>query len=51
VPEPSPEGTVVDAIELLRRDRASLAVVRDGAGRLTGMVTLDDLPGRYLQQA
>jgi CBS domain containing-hemolysin-like protein len=49
-PEPAPQATVVDAIELLCRDRASLAVVRDEAGRLTGMVTLDALLARYLQQ-
>lgn len=29
--------------------RASPAVVRDEAGALTGLVTLDDLPARYLQ--
>lgn len=31
------------------RRRASLAVVRDEAGRLTGMVSLDDLLARFLQ--
>ncbi|NNN30059.1 HlyC/CorC family transporter [Streptomyces sp. S3(2020)] len=51
VPEVTQETTVADAIELLRRNRASLAVVRDGTGRLTGMVTLDDLLARYLQPA
>ncbi|MFF0683936.1 CBS domain-containing protein, partial [Streptomyces tendae] len=35
--------------EVLRRRRASLAVVHDGAGRLTGIVSLDDLLARYLQ--
>ncbi|KUN29814.1 hypothetical protein AQJ23_03460 [Streptomyces antibioticus] len=49
VPELAEETTVGDAIELLRKRRASLAVVRDGSGRLTGMVTLDDLLARYLQ--
>ncbi|SNX66196.1 CBS domain containing-hemolysin-like protein [Streptomyces sp. TLI_55] len=49
VPELAEETTVGDAIELLRGRRASLAVVRDGSGRLTGMVTLDDLLARYLQ--
>lgn len=51
VPEVTRETTVADAIELLRRNRASLAVVRDETGRLTGMVTLDDLLARYLQPA
>ncbi|MES5819910.1 hemolysin family protein [Streptomyces sp. RG80] len=51
VPELTQDATVADAIELLRRNRATLAVVRDGAGRLTGMVTLDDLLARYLQPA
>ncbi|WP_327715021.1 hemolysin family protein [Streptomyces sp. NBC_00490] len=51
VPEVTQETTVADAIELLRRNRASLAVVRDATGSLTGMVTLDDLLARYLQPA
>ncbi|WP_405640227.1 hemolysin family protein [Streptomyces sp. NBC_00019] len=51
VPEVTQETTVADAIELLRRNRASLAVVRDETGSLTGMVTLDDLLARYLQPA
>ncbi|KKD02424.1 hemolysin family protein [Streptomyces sp. WM6386] len=51
VPEVTQETTVADAIELLRRNRASLAVVRDATGGLTGMVTLDDLLARYLQPA
>ncbi|MEU6374976.1 hemolysin family protein [Streptomyces sp. NPDC046909] len=51
VPELTEDDTVADAIELLRRNRASLAVVRDDAGALTGMVTLDDLLARYLQPA
>ncbi|MEU3556271.1 hemolysin family protein [Streptomyces fragilis] len=49
VPELTGDATVADAIELLRRHRASLAVVRDGAGHVTGMVTLDDLLARLLQ--
>ncbi|NUR66868.1 MAG: HlyC/CorC family transporter [Streptomyces sp.] len=49
VPELTEDTTVADAIELLRRHRASLAVVRDETGLLTGMVTLDDLLARYLQ--
>ncbi|MGY0020359.1 CNNM domain-containing protein [Streptomyces sp. cg35] len=46
VPELSATDTVGDAIDRLRRARASLAVVRDGTGRLTGLVTLDDLLAR-----
>ncbi|WP_329596952.1 hemolysin family protein [Streptomyces pseudovenezuelae] len=49
VPELTEDTKVADAIDLLRRNRASLAVVRDGTGTLTGMVTLDDLLARYLQ--
>jgi CBS domain containing-hemolysin-like protein len=49
VPELTGEATVADAIDLLRRRRASLAVVRDATGRPTGMVTLDDLLARLLQ--
>ncbi|MGA5187797.1 hemolysin family protein [Streptomyces griseoincarnatus] len=49
VPELRGETTVAEAIELLRRRRATLAVVRDGSGDLVGMVSLDDLLARYLQ--
>ncbi|MET9830336.1 hemolysin family protein [Streptomyces sp. NPDC006385] len=49
VPELTEDATVADAIDLLRRRRASLAVVRDATGRLTGMVSLDDLLARFLQ--
>ncbi|MFE6422400.1 hemolysin family protein [Streptomyces enissocaesilis] len=49
VPELAEETTVADAIELLRRRRATLALVRDRTGALTGMVSLDDLLARYLQ--
>ncbi|MEU2994593.1 hemolysin family protein [Streptomyces griseoincarnatus] len=49
VPELHGESTVAEAIELLRRRRATLAVVRDGSGDLVGMVSLDDLLARYLQ--
>ncbi|MFI5570236.1 hemolysin family protein [Streptomyces sp. NPDC051740] len=49
VPELTGDATVADAIDLLRRSRASLAVVRDGSGLLTGMVSLDDLLARFLQ--
>lgn len=49
MPELTEDATVAEAIELLRRRRASLAAVRDGEGRLTGMVSLDDLLARFLQ--
>ncbi|MEV5665555.1 hemolysin family protein [Streptomyces flaveolus] len=49
VPELAEDATVAEAIEVLRRRRASLAVVRDGAGGLAGIVSLDDLLARYLQ--
>ncbi|MCX2968144.1 MULTISPECIES: hemolysin family protein [Streptomyces] len=48
VPELAERDTVGHAIEQLRRRRASLAVVRDDAGRLVGLVTLDDLLARLL---
>ncbi|MEU6352609.1 hemolysin family protein [Streptomyces sp. NPDC047072] len=51
IPELTGATTVADAIDLLRRHRASLAVVRDEEGTLTGLVTLDDLLTRYLQPA
>ncbi|MFJ5995499.1 CNNM domain-containing protein [Streptomyces sp. NPDC092370] len=51
VPELAETATVADAIEVLRRRRSSLAVVRDGSGRLTGLVTLDDLLARLMQPA
>ncbi|MEV5644510.1 hemolysin family protein [Streptomyces flaveolus] len=49
VPELAEDATVAEAIEVLRRRRASLAVVRGGAGGLAGIVSLDDLLARYLQ--
>ncbi|MGW0762932.1 hemolysin family protein [Streptomyces sp. NPDC002814] len=49
VPELTANATVADAIDLLRRHRASLALVCDDTGRLTGLVSLDDLLARYLQ--
>ncbi|MFE7762767.1 hemolysin family protein [Streptomyces sp. NPDC057438] len=49
VPDLPDDATVADAIDVLRRHRATLAVVHDGSGRLTGLVTLDDLLARYLQ--
>ncbi|GAA4322530.1 hemolysin family protein [Streptomyces venetus] len=51
VPELTEATTVADAIEVLRRRRSSLAVVRDSGGRLTGLVTLDDLLARLMQPA
>ncbi|MFG2439926.1 hemolysin family protein [Streptomyces sp. NPDC048508] len=49
VPDLPDDTTVADAIDILRRRRASLALVRDRSGRLTGMVSLDDLLARFLQ--
>ncbi|MET9150319.1 hemolysin family protein [Streptomyces griseoflavus] len=49
VPGLTEEATVAEAIDLLRRRRSSLAVVRDASGALTGLVTLDDLLARFLQ--
>jgi CBS domain containing-hemolysin-like protein len=49
VPELAEETTVAEAIEMLRRRRATVAVVRDDLGGLTGMVSLDDLLARYLR--
>ncbi|WP_432056473.1 hemolysin family protein [Streptomyces sp. bgisy022] len=51
VPEVKVTTTVADAIDVLRRRRSTLAVVRDGAGGLVGMVTLDDLLARLMQPA
>ncbi|MFF9217118.1 hemolysin family protein [Streptomyces viridosporus] len=51
VPEVTDGTTVAEAIEALRRRRATLAVVRDDMGRLTGMITLDDLLARLVQPA
>ncbi|MFC9496910.1 hemolysin family protein [Streptomyces sp. NPDC056982] len=48
VPELAAQDTVGQVIEQLRQRRASLAVVGDDTGRLTGMVTLDDLLARLL---
>ncbi len=49
VPELTEDTTVADAIDVLRRNRASLAVIRDDTGRPTALVNLDDLLARYLQ--
>jgi CBS domain containing-hemolysin-like protein len=49
VPELTEDAMVAAAIDLLRRRRSILAVVRDESGRPTGMVTPDDLLARFLQ--
>ncbi|MFJ8532224.1 hypothetical protein [Streptomyces sp. NPDC093591] len=46
--EPTECTPVADAIDPLRRCRAPLAAVPDVTGRLTGMVSLDDLSARFL---
>ncbi|MGW0538243.1 hemolysin family protein [Streptomyces sp. NPDC003032] len=48
VPELDSQDTVGQVIEQLREHRASLAVVSDDAGRLTGMISLDDLLARLM---
>ncbi|MFI1018697.1 hemolysin family protein [Streptomyces sp. NPDC020965] len=48
VPELATTDTVAHAVEQLRRRRASLAVVRDAEGGLTGLVGLDDLLVRLM---
>ncbi|MFE4551718.1 MULTISPECIES: CNNM domain-containing protein [unclassified Streptomyces] len=49
VPELAAHDTVAHAVEQLRLRRASLAVVRDASGALTGLVSLDDLLGRLME--
>ncbi|MGW0801174.1 CBS domain-containing protein, partial [Streptomyces sp. NPDC002692] len=49
VPELGAHDTVAHAVEQLRLRRASLAVVRDASGELTGLVSLDDLLGRLME--
>ncbi|MEU1530151.1 hemolysin family protein [Streptomyces fagopyri] len=49
VPELAPHDTVAHAVEQLRLRRASLAVVRDASGTLTGLVSLDDVLGRLME--
>ncbi|QCX74210.1 Magnesium and cobalt efflux protein CorC [Streptomyces sp. YIM 121038] len=49
LPELPADTTLAHAVEQLRQRRAYLAVVCDDSGRLTGLVTLDDLLARYLQ--
>ncbi|KAB8163410.1 DUF21 domain-containing protein [Streptomyces sp. 3MP-14] len=48
VPELTADDTVDFAVEQLRQRRASLAVVRDAEGRLTGLISLDDLLVRLM---
>ncbi|WP_326598144.1 hemolysin family protein [Streptomyces sp. NBC_01803] len=48
VPELTADDTVAFAVEQLRQRRASLAVVRDVDGRVTGLISLDDLLGRLM---
>ncbi|WP_221356917.1 hemolysin family protein [Streptomyces beigongshangae] len=49
VPELAPGDTLAHAVEQLRQHRASLAVVRDEDGGLTGLVSLDDLLARLVE--
>lgn len=49
VPALAADTTVAQAIEALRRHRASLAVVHDTQGTLTGLISLDDLITRLLR--
>ncbi|CAM5527592.1 HlyC/CorC family transporter OS=Streptomyces cyaneofuscatus OX=66883 GN=G3I52_12110 PE=4 SV=1 [Streptomyces cyaneofuscatus] len=48
VPELAPDATAAHAVERLRERRATIAVVRDEQGRLSGLVSLDDLLARLL---
>ncbi|MCX4514601.1 hemolysin family protein [Streptomyces sp. NBC_01619] len=48
VPDLASGDTVSHAVEQLRQRRASLAVVRDSSGRVTGLVSLDDLIVRLM---
>ncbi|MFD9438993.1 hemolysin family protein [Streptomyces sp. NPDC060006] len=49
VPELAPDDTLAHAVDQLRQHRASLAVVRDADGRLTGLVSLDDLLAHLME--
>ncbi|NGN63330.1 HlyC/CorC family transporter [Streptomyces sp. A7024] len=51
VPELHADDTIAHAVEQLRRRRSTLAVVRDESGRLTGLISLDDLLARLLHPA
>ncbi len=48
VPELTADDTVAHAVEQLRQQRASLAVVRGADGHLTGLISLDDLLVRLM---
>ncbi|WP_049567524.1 hemolysin family protein [Streptomyces sp. SBT349] len=48
VPELTAEDTLAHAVEQLRQRRASLAVVRGADGRVTGLISLDDLLARLM---
>ncbi|MFI8520993.1 hemolysin family protein [Streptomyces sp. NPDC085481] len=48
VPELAATDTISHAVEQLRQRRASLALVRDAQGVLTGLVSLDDLLVRIM---
>lgn len=49
VPELAPGHSIAHAVEQLQHRRASLAVVRDAEGRLTGLISLDDLIIRLME--
>jgi putative hemolysin len=38
-----PEGDVADALELFRRSRRPMALVRDEAGKILGLITMEDV--------
>ncbi|MEU8351693.1 hemolysin family protein [Streptomyces sp. NPDC048845] len=48
VPELYESDSISHAVEQLRRRRSSLAVIRDDEGRLTGLISLDDLIARLM---
>ncbi|MEU9709529.1 hemolysin family protein [Streptomyces sp. NPDC059164] len=48
LPELAPQETAAHAVEQLRERRATIAIVRDADGSLTGLVSLDDLLTRLL---
>ncbi|MFG3257464.1 hemolysin family protein [Streptomyces sp. NPDC048172] len=49
VPELTEATTAAHAVETLREARTTLAVVRDAAGELTGLISLDDLLARLIE--
>jgi CBS domain containing-hemolysin-like protein len=48
VPELRTDASVSHALEQLRRNRASLALIRSADGRLAGLISLDDLIARLM---